>query len=309
MNHPAHHSSMIPAAGMARCRAQSASATMFVLLVSTLLGGCSVNRFAHRDAAARPNAEAKSSRVPDGPSGLRDRAALHPAEPYWLFRLGEWYAAADSIPQARAALEASLARDPKYAPSLALLSKLDFVTGRHEEAVKMLEPVGAHPEAFADGIRQSLLAGLALHEDALGRIEAADEVIAKLDPVDLRRAGSALVYVRLRGQRPDSADSLAAAALDRTPGSAVNLNNYGITRLRAGDVASARRAFQSASERDPSLPGPYYNLAILEKYYVFDEAAAAGDFKKYWSRSHDDPDSLASVFSGAVTKTAIQKEN
>jgi tetratricopeptide (TPR) repeat protein len=301
MNHP-RCSSRLFAAGPG----SSPAADVLVLLVlaSLLAGGCSLNRFAHRGAT-----EVKSARRPDGPLGFREQSALHPAEPYWLFRLGQWYFAADSLPQAQAALEASLARDPVYAPSMALLSKLDFVTGRNQEAVKMLEPVRAHPEAFADDIRPSLLAGLAIHQDALGHPEAAEEAIAKLDRPDLRQTGSALVYVRLRGPHPESADSLAAAALERNPGSAVDLNNDGITRLRAGDVTGARRAFQSAAERDPSLPGPYYNLAILEKYYLFDETAAVGDFRKYWARSHDDPDSLLSGFSDAVTKTAIQKGN
>jgi Tfp pilus assembly protein PilF len=77
------------------------------------------------------------------------------------------------------------------------------------------------------------------------------------------------------------------------PKSGACRNNYGITRLRAGDPAAAREALQAAIQIDPRLPGPYYNLAILEKYYALDDAAAERSFGQYWERSHADPDRLA----------------
>ena len=69
-------------------------------------------------------------------------------------------------------------------------------------------------------------------------------------------------------------------------------NNFGITKLRAGDVRAAREAFLAAIELDAKLPGPYYNLAILEQFYTFDEPAARRWFDAYWQRAKDDPDSL-----------------
>jgi hypothetical protein len=47
---------------------------------------------------------------------------------------------------------------------------------------------------------------------------------------------------------------------------------------------------------DSHLPGPYYNLAILEKFYLLDDAAAAHWFQKFQQRSSDDPDGLAKLF-------------
>jgi Flp pilus assembly protein TadD len=78
--------------------------------------------------------------------------------------------------------------------------------------------------------------------------------------------------------------------------SAVNHNNYGITKLRAGEPETAREAFLTAIEIDPSLPGPYYNLAILEKFYRFNDEAAVKWFGLYQERSRDDPDGLIDVF-------------
>ena len=237
----------------------------------------------------------------------RERIATFPADPYWRYRLGQFCVAADSLPAAEAALRSALAREATYAPALALLSKLYYQTGRHEEAVRLLEPVRSHPESYPSDTRQALMAGLALHLDALGRPDLAGAIMPRATDADLKRTGPAMVYVTLRGDRPDSAADLARATLHEDSGSAVNLNNYGITRLRAADPQAARKAFKEAIERDPRLPGPYYNLAILEKYYLLDDEAASGWFRDYWKRSHDDPDSLVGVFANDAPKSVAQK--
>lgn len=295
---------------------------LLLLAVSFAASGCSVTRYvpwshhgaagapptasratkrANSDAAPRASRSSKSSHdeanpAKPAPLTLRDHAAADPTQPYWPFRIAEVQVAGDSTTEAEASLRGALKRDPGYAPALALLSKLYYREGRYQEGVMLLEPVRQHPEALEDRDRDALLAGLALHEEALGNDAAARQAVLGLRPRDLPQAGSALVYVMLRSERPDSASGLATAALDQGPASAVNLNNYGITKLRAADVEGAERAFRSAIVKDPTLPGPYYNLAILHKFYRLDDAAAADDFQRYWSRSHDDPDSLAAVF-------------
>ena len=105
----------------------------------------------------------------------------------------------------------------------------------------------------------------------------------------------------MRGENPDLASEPAAQALKKGPETAVNLNNYGITRLRAGDVAAARDAFARAIAIDPALPGPYYNLALMERHYRFDEPAARHWLELYRRRSNDDPDGM---FAGAASSAA-----
>jgi len=305
-------------------RERSRAAVLVVLPAGLLLlAGCSQVPFLHRGSSAtsgsvptaarpikpsKPTASKTSARKPKqgepakpnatrpGNLTLRDHAAVEPTEPYWPFRIAQMQFAADSLPEAESSLRDALRRDPGYAPALALLSKLYFVTSRNQEAVTLLEPVLQNPDGLEARDRELLLAGLALHQQALGNDPGARAALAGLKRRDLDHAGSAMVYVMLRGDRPDSALEVAAATLDQGPSNPVNLNNYGITRLRAGDVEGARRAFLSAIDRDPTLPGPYYNLAILNKFYLLDDGAAADSFKRYWSRSHDDPDSLAAVF-------------
>jgi tetratricopeptide (TPR) repeat protein len=229
----------------------------------------------------------------------RLQAALAPADPYWPFHLAELHLADGALAEAETALVASIALDSTYTPSLSLLSKLYFDAGRHREAVEMLEALRARPDRFPGGMPRALLEGLALHYDALDEVGLAEAVMAELTRRDADRVESSLVYLTLRGAKPETAELLASEALKKDSRSAVNHNNYGITRLRAGDLTAARQAFLTAVEIDPSLPGPYYNLAILEKFYVFDETAAAEWFRQYRARSLDDPDGLFEVFGEA----------
>lgn len=277
-------------------------------VAAAMITGCAAGLAHHRTEPPVPSAMSGAHGIVSERSDVVAQSAASPTEPYWPYRLGELELASDSLAAAEEALKAALSRDATYAPALALLSKLYYRTGRHADAVALLEPVRSRPEAFGDGARQILLAGLALHEEALGRADLAARALAGAQPADAKQAGSAMVYVLLRGEQPDSAAALAAAALHADPHSAANQNNYGITRLRAGDPAAARRAFLAAIDRDPDLPGPYYNLAILEKFYLFEDREAARWFQAYRQRSNADPDSLAGVFEGAQ-KPVAQKGN
>ena len=238
---------------------------------------------------------------------IREQSALDSKEPYWPYRLAQVYLAVDSTSNAETALKASLERDRFYAPALSLLSKLYFDAGRHQEAVDLLESARSQPDSFPEGVPPALLAGLALHYDALDRVDLARSVMAAAPRSESGSDRSARIYVTLRGTSPDSATDLATAAWGDDSTSAVNQNNFGITRLRAGDPTSARGAFMKAIELDPKLPGPYYNLAILEKYYVFDDEAAARWLDSYRARSRQDPDSLFKVFK--TSSSSARKEN
>jgi Flp pilus assembly protein TadD len=109
------------------------------------------------------------------------------------------------------------------------------------------------------------------------------------------RDGSAVVYLRLRGEHFAESLDVARKALDARP-SAVNHNNYGIAQLYAGDPESARESFLRAHELDGELPGPLYNLAIVDWFYFFAADDARDWFARYRKLASDDPDGLAEVF-------------
>lgn len=269
-----------------------ALALILALVAAAALAGCGARGVRHR---GDPTARAEAPRLTDAQERIRearDQSSLASSEPYWPYRLGQLQIAADSLPEAEQALKTSLRRDPGYVPALTLLSRLYYDTGRHAEGVALLEAARTRLDAAPGGAPPALAAALALHYEAVGRHDLAGALVAGARDGDPGRARAALVYVTLRGDNPDAAADLARAAVEDDPRSAANQNNFGITRLRAGDPKAARAAFLRAIELDPRLAGPYYNLSIVDRFFFFDDEAAARWLKAYRERATDDPDGL-----------------
>jgi tetratricopeptide (TPR) repeat protein len=254
--------------------------------------GREAERTAEREAREAKRA-AKERRAALDPLGeARLRAGEEPAEPWWPYRAAVLEAEAGRVTASESSLRDALARDPSYAPALARLSRILYEQGRHAEALELLAPVRRDPAALEPGERAAVLAGLALHEAALGRDADARGTMGTLEGGDRDGALGVAAYLAVRSTSADSALRLTKAAVRAAPGSAAQQNNLGIALLRSGDVEAAEKAFARAIELDPARPGPYYNLAILERFYRLDTGAAARRFQEYWSRSHADPDSL-----------------
>lgn len=288
--------------------ARSGAAPGLALLAALLLlGGCAAGGARHRNEPVTREEAPKLTKLQEKIVEAREQSALDPQQPYWPYQLGRIYADADSLTHAEAALKSCLARDPAYLPALTLLSKLYYDTGRHTEGATLLEAARTRAGAFPDGAPPALLGGLALHYEAMGRRDLAQAVVVEAGQAAEGRGKegktrSALVYVTLRGEHPETATDLARAALDEDPRSAANQNNYGITRLRAGDPKTAKDAFLRAIELDPKLSGPYYNLAIVERFFFFNDEWAAHWLKQYRALSNDDPDGLFGVIAKGEAK-------
>ena len=265
-----------------------------------LLTGCSVLHLGHAAPSgdvtgvatqAKPKkGHEKSEQTPLDPlAEAQLRSQEQPDQPWWPYQVATLEAKSGHTAEAEASLRAAIARDSSYAPALSALSRVLYEQGRHEEAIRLLAPVRDGRVTLSDGDRATLLAGLALHEAALG-LEADARETASALPRDA--AASVGGYLAVRGTDRDAADKATASALVVAPESAALHNNRGIALLRAADADGAEKEFLRAIEMDPSRAAPYYNLAILERWYRLDSAAAAARFKQYWSLSHADPDSL-----------------
>lgn len=237
--------------------------------------------------------QAGSEAVPHDPLGeARVRAQQSPSEPFWPYRIAQLQSSAGFAPQAEDALRTAIARDSAYAPALTTLSRLLYEQGRHEEAVRLLAPVREHRVPMPPADRAAVLSGLALHEAALGREDEARATLGELARDERDDAVAAEAWLAVRGTENAAALELTEKAVKADANSAANHNNRGIALLRAADPDGAAREFERAIELDPARPGPYYNLAILERWYRLDTVAATKRFQQYWTRSHADPDSL-----------------
>lgn len=262
---------------------------------------------------AKPHAEKPSRTEPaavphDALGEARVRAQQNPTEPYWPYRMAQLQSAAGFAPQAEDALRTAVERDPGYAPALSTLSRLLYEQGRHEEAVRLLAPVRAHQVPMTAADRAAVLSGLAMHEAALGREAEAHATLGELANDERDDAVGASAWLAVRGTENKAALELTEKAVKTDSKSAANHNNRGIALLRAADPDGAEREFQRAIELDPSRSGPYYNLAILERWYRLDSAAAAKHFQHYWTRSKSDPDSLYAELGRAGSPAPVAEE-
>ncbi|MFN8548060.1 MAG: hypothetical protein U0527_08880 [Candidatus Eisenbacteria bacterium] len=211
------------------------------------------------------------------------------------WRRAQALATRDSLTAADQEVAQALAIDSLDAPSLVLQSDLDYRAGRHDAAIARLE--AARPHLVPCPIE--VTAALALHLAARGEADRAESLLAPFyadtRSADWKRLGSVLTFAALRSSHPESRGPRAAeealAALD----SPINRNNQGIALLVRGDAEAARTQFLEAHAQDPTLPGPLYNLAIVERFYFQSEAKAREWFEQYLALSDQDPDGLKSV--------------
>lgn len=171
--------------------------------------------------------------------------------------------------------------------------------------VTAVVPATAPPDSSE---AQRLTARVAALVAANDFVRARDLLAASVAPggggAERELAAALEAYVELRGDEVARAAAPARTAWRADSTNAVRLNNYGITRLQAGDVAGAERAFRTALRRAPELPGPWYNMAILSAFYRMDSAEGRRWFAHYQERATEDPDRLDQALAEAGADSA-----
>jgi len=225
---------------------------------------------------------------------LEREQTLTPSEPYWAFRVGELAAESGRVEEAEHAWKRALAIKADYAPALSHLTRKLYREDRHLEAIELLEDLCAS----SAGCREELLAALALHYEAIGEQERAESIVLpyRIHGDHWKSMGATITYLTLQGAAFAEAPRLAERALTSSPESAANCNNFGIALLQEGRPEEARNYFLKALEIEPRRPGPLYNLAIVERFYFFDDDASLSYFARYRELSDDDPDGLGELF-------------
>jgi|GEM_PF-1701332 len=268
------------------------SGVVALMLLTVLLGACGGGM---KNVASETDPTASDQRSLESWHAelltVEEHIAATPDEAYWPYRAAEIQIALDSPGQARASLEQALALDANYSPALLLLSKLHYQTGRYERAVSLLDAALSRSINDHDALRIAL----AINLEAMGEIEAAQEVLAQCSQDPALRPG-AETFLSLRGDEYLESRDIAETALDADPESASNHNNFGIALLYDGEPEAARDSFLRALELDPQIAGALYNLAIVETYYFYDLKKGRAWFERYAELESDDPDELGAVF-------------
>lgn len=214
-------------------------------------------------------------------------------------------AATDSLGPARAAAGTTDGRALKTGSTRETDTAFGPRPAPDSTAVTAAAPAPAPPDSSAALRLTARVAALVAANDF---VRARDLLAAATAPgdeaVSADRAAALLAWVELRGDEVARAVAPARAAWQADSTRAARLNNYGITRLQAGDVAGAERAFRAALERAPALPGPYYNMTILSAFYRMDAAEGRRWFARYQERATDDPDRLDQALAEAGADSA-----
>jgi len=268
-------------------------ALMLAVIFAVLVEGCGGSRPAIEPSpaasAATRDSNAEAAEEPTSVAELSRRLV----RAHWSRAHG--LVARDSLAAAAAELEQALAVDSLDAPSLVLQSDLDYRSGRHDQAIARLDAARRHLAPCPIEVT----AALALHLAAQGEADRAESLLAPLYAdargADWKRLGSVLTFAALRSSHPESRGPQAAADALAALESPINHNNQGVALLVRGEARAAREQFLLAHEQDPTLPGPLYNLAIVERFYFQSEAKAREWFEQYFVLSDQDPDGLKSV--------------
>jgi tetratricopeptide (TPR) repeat protein len=233
----------------------------------------------------------------DDVATLRRQSALACGEAFWPHRVSMLQLAQAQLDSALLYNAEALRREPDFAPALSLRSRLFYQLQRHQEAVDLLRAADARQP-----LSGALLAGLALHLERLQAYDEADQVYSRLQPAP--ETDGVLLYRQLSGNEFEPALKFAQQAVTRNPKHAQTRNNFGVALLYAGKPDEAKAQLLQAHELDARLPGPLYNLAIVDRFYFFDAEASRQWLNEYLQLSTEDPDGLVESF---AQMDAVQK--
>jgi tetratricopeptide (TPR) repeat protein len=220
-------------------------------------------------------------------------AAGAPAAPL-LHATAASYWRSGSPDSTRILLERAVAEDPRYTPSLAWLSRLDFEAGEIERAAALLEPVVAG-EPNPD---PEILTNLAVCKLAWGEVDRAESLLrTAIDRhPDYAPAYGNLGYLHLQSGDLQSAEAdlkQAVARDDRVPEFHLNL---GIVHRRQLQFEDATRDFERALALEPELREAHHNLALLYQLYLFDEERAHRHFQRFLALGGQADPEVAALF-------------
>ncbi|UCE02307.1 MAG: tetratricopeptide repeat protein [Candidatus Latescibacterota bacterium] len=201
---------------------------------------------------------------------LQREAAAQPHATEPLYQLALLAYAERRSDDAVRALHEALQRDPDYEPALTLWARLLFESGRSAEGVLWFarRPHAAWPEAVQ--------LNLALLLADVGQSEVARRMLHELqEGVHAQAAAANLAWLDLVAGDAESATArLETLALGDDMAPQV-LNNLALAHLHNGDVEASAGMLDILVQEHPDFAPAQLNRALLLRYFLFDDEAAA----------------------------------
>lgn len=189
-------------------------------------------------------------------------------------------------PEAPAALATSVATPadepvaaaPDTGSALAREARLRYAGGDIEGAIALIAPLAARPDA-----PPAIRVDLAVLKMAYGDREEAKALLEQTIAAhpDCAAAHGNLGLLHLENGDLAPAAAALTTALARDPERPEFHLNLGIVHRKRGQHAAAAEDFQRALALAPGYAAAQYNLALLYKLYLFDDAAAAAHFAEF----------------------------
>ena len=174
--------------------------------------------------------------------------------------LAKIYMGDANVDRAVEVLEGYLKAQPADGQAMMLLGSALLSKGQHAKAVSLMQQALQAKDApeYRTVLGLSLLRG-GQTDNAVKELETA----FKKDPLQTQ-AAMALIEVYTRGGQATKAVSIAEELVRQQPANGEFMNLLGITRGKAGNVASAKSAFEQAIKLSEPSMVPKLNLARLE---------------------------------------------
>lgn len=174
--------------------------------------------------------------------------------------LAKIYMGDANVDKAVEVLEGYLKTQPADGQAMMLLGSALLSKGQHARAVSLMQQALQAKDApeYRTVLGLSLLRG-GQTDNAVKELETA----FKKDPLQTQ-AAMALIEVYMRGGQAMKAVSIAEELVRQQPANGEFMNLLGITRGKAGNVASAKSAFEQAIKLSEPSMVPKLNLARLE---------------------------------------------
>jgi Tfp pilus assembly protein PilF len=196
--------------------------------------------------------------IPAGSAAFRQYAAERPNAAWAQQALGEWYAATGNTAEARKALEAARAIDPKFRPAYIMLIHLDRTEGKPAAAREKLLRILAIYDNDAES--HHLLGGLDYEAGNVTSALTQYRRAVELDPSNVGALND-LAYVLLLSGHKEEAMGYAEKALEKAPDNGTVLDTLGWALYNKGLYKRAVEHLQKAVAKDAGAV-PRYHLAM-----------------------------------------------